>query len=203
MSRPGAGRRPMGRRLAAAGGVAGPVIFTVTWWRLGRRPAGPGRPAYSPLVDPISRLAAVGAQTRPAMTAGFLAYAAGVGACAGALRGRRPRVAACLAANAASMVGIAALPLDGPGGDRPHVVAATGAYASLALAPLLSGGLPPPSGGGRRLPRTAAGVGATTAALLLASQVHRPRRGLWQRLGLTLGQAWIVGAAVRSVAGGA
>ena len=51
------------RRLLAAGGVAGPAAFIGAWVAGGIRAKG-----YDPLVDPISRLAASGAATRPLMT---------------------------------------------------------------------------------------------------------------------------------------
>lgn len=177
-------------RWASAGGVAGPLVFAVTWWLVGRR----GRPGYSPLVQPISGLAAYRAPSRPAMTAGFAGYAAGVGALGLGLARSDPRVAGSLAINAASMVAVAALPLDAPYGDTAHVVAATVAYASLAVTPLLDART------GRRGPGAsgiAAGIG--TGALLVLSQAVPSHRGLLQRLGLSLGHTWIAGRALRAV----
>ena len=60
--------------MAAVGAIAGPVAFVTAWAALG---AGAG--GYDPARDAISRLAALGAPTRPAMTAGLLALAAGMG----------------------------------------------------------------------------------------------------------------------------
>lgn len=176
------------RRPAAAGGVAGPVAFAAAWWLVGRR-----KPGYSPVSQPVSRLAAHRSPTRAAMTAGFAGYAAGVGGLALALAPSDRRVAAGLAANAASMVAVASLPLDAPYGDTPHVVAATAAYVSLAATPLAAA-----VGRGRTF-RVDAAVGAATGALLVLSQAVPARRGLFQRLGLSLGHLWIAGQALREM----
>src|SRR5688572_24486554 len=107
-------------RWRAWAGVAGPVAFITAWASLGATRGG-----YAPVHDPISRLAEIGASTRPAMSLGFLAFAAGVGAYAPNLRGTYG-VGAQRAATvtAAASVGIAALPLGGVGGDHAHAVMA-------------------------------------------------------------------------------
>lgn len=69
------------RSLGAAGGVVGPVAFITAWAVLGST-----QPYYSPIADPISRLAAIDAPTSVAMTGGFLAFAAGALLCARGLR---------------------------------------------------------------------------------------------------------------------
>src|SRR5258708_7519274 len=83
-------RRP-GRRIAgraAVGGLIGPAAF-VGAWALG----GALKEGYSPTNDAISRLAAIGASTRPLMTSGFVCFGIAVPAYALALRRRlrRPR----------------------------------------------------------------------------------------------------------------
>lgn len=178
------------RGWAAAGGVAGPVAFAAAWWLVGRR-----KPGYSPVSQPVSRLAAHRSPTRAAMTVGFAGYAAGVGGLALALARSDRRVAAGLAANAASMVAVASLPLDAPYGDGPHVVAATVAYVSLAATPLVAAGA-----GKGRTSRADVAVGAATGALLVLSQAVPARRGLFQRLGLSLGHLWIARRALRETA---
>ena len=70
----------MTRWRSIAGAVA-PSVFITAWAVLGARTDG-----YSPVDDPISRLAAVGAPTRIPMTAALVAYAIGLGAYAGQLR---------------------------------------------------------------------------------------------------------------------
>ena len=178
-------------RRAAAGGVIGPAAFAFAWWAVGRR-----RPGYSPVTEPISRLAAHRSSARPAMTAGFAGYAAGVGAMAAGVAGSDPWTAAALAANSASMVAVAALPLDARYGDTPHVLAATGAYVSLAVTPVLA------ALAARRRPAPVhAAVAAGTGALLVLSQAVPSRRGLFQRMGLSLGHLWIVARAIGAMAG--
>ena len=177
------------RRLAQVGGVAGPAAFVAAWVSLGARATH-----YAPVEDPISRLAAVGAPTRPAMTAGMLAFAGGVAAFAVAERralGRAGALATGLAA--VGTAGVAALPLDASFGDRPHAVAAGVAYAALAAVPWLDA-----SATERRRSLSRA-VSTAIAATLLASVLAHDHHGLLQRTGLTMGDAWIVGGAVRAL----
>ncbi len=65
----------------AAGGLIGPVGF-VGAWIIG----GLIKPDYSPVEDAISRLAAIGASTRPLMTCGFVCFGVAVPTYAWALR---------------------------------------------------------------------------------------------------------------------
>ena len=165
------------RRLA---GVLGPVVFVSTWAVLGQR-RGDG---YSPVADPISRLAAVDAPDRLVMTAGMLALAAGIGAWSSTLPcsiGRRAAQATALAT-----VAIAVTPLGSSVGGVPHGVAAATAYATLAALPVAT-----------RRARSSTTVTSIVAALLLASIVSPSGHGLFQRAGLTLGHAWIVTRACR------
>ena len=182
---------PAARRPMAVGGVAGPAAFVAAWAFLGA-----GQPGYSPIDDPISRLAAIGAPTRAPMTAGLLAFGAGVAAYASALAAALPGGAALAAgATAAGAQGIAALPLAPGTGSVTHDVVAGLAYASLAATPLLAArGL---HVRGLRLPaRLSTAVGVASAAALAAGTVVPRGGGLLQRLGLTLGHAWIAASAV-------
>src|SRR5207302_10759594 len=112
----------------AVGGVVGPAIFVSAWVVLGTRRSG-----YSPMNDPISRLAAVGMSTRVAMTLGIVALAVGLVAYAHALHGRVPGAIAPVAAlSAAATLVVAIFPLGSALGDRPHAAAAAAAYATLA-----------------------------------------------------------------------
>jgi hypothetical protein len=175
-------------------GIAGPFAFITAWSTLGAT-----RAAYSPVHDPISRLAAVGASTRPAMTAGFLAFAAGVGIYASA-----PRDPAFTAASraglvtAAASVGIAALPLGGPGGDQLHAAAAGVAYAALAAVPLLAA-RPLAERGARRAAAASIATGVVIAGALAASVIVHRRTGFAQRLGLTVGDVWIIASAFQTL----
>lgn len=180
-----------GRRWWAIGGVVGPAAFVTAWAVLGT-----GRDGYSPVHDPISRLAAVDAPSRSTMTAGFLVFGLGVAAFAPALaRALDGRAALAATTTAAATVAVAALPLGGRGGDLPHAGAAFVAYAALAATPHLGGRALARQG--RRGLATASTVTAVIVAALLAISAVAPRFvGLTQRLGLTLGDAWIVTAAV-------
>jgi hypothetical membrane protein len=182
------------QRWCAVGGIIGPAAFIATWSVLGTR-----RAQYSPLHDPISRLAAVDAPTRWAMTAGFIAFSAGVGAYALAARRTLPGgVAAAAATTAGATLAVAALPLGGPGGDGPHAVAAAVAYASLAAAPLAVGRA---SRDAERASVRHASLGTALAvgAALAASALAPSYAGLLQRAGLTLGDVWIAATATRMV----
>ena len=182
-------------RWRALGGVAGPAIFIASWAVLGTN-----RPGYSPVDDQISRLAAVGASSRPAMTLGLAALGVGV------LVGARPlgvgfgrRVGWLAASTALATLGVAALPL-GSKIDGAHAAAAALSYGALAATPLVAAGML--AGQGRRVAAAASGaVGLASAAALLASVVVAERTGLWQRVGLSLGDGWLMAASVWLVAG--
>jgi hypothetical membrane protein len=183
------------RRLAW-GGIAGPVAFVSAWV------AGEAIKAhYSPTDDAISRLAAVGASTRPLMTAGFIAFGIGVPAYAAALRVAVPgRAWLAAAATGIATVGVAAFPLDAsPTGDTVHAAFAAAAYAALAATPLLAA-RPLAAGGRRGAARLSVGAGSVSA-VLLAATLAGPVHGLLQRAGLTLGHAWLAVAAAWILAG--
>ena len=129
------GSASQARRLDVWGGIIGPTALVGAWAALGTRLDG-----YSPVHDPISRLAANGASTQTAMTIGFLAYAGGVLPFARALKRELPDSAAAVAAAVSALGGlaIAATPLDSPLGGTPHALAAGITYVSLATTPLLA-----------------------------------------------------------------
>lgn len=177
-------------RLQSLAGIAGPVAFIAAWSILGLRRAG-----YSPVHDPISRLAAVDAPMRAVMTAGFLAFGAGVGLYAPQLRRVAGGSAVAAAVTAAATVGIAATPLGGSLGDGPHAVAAGIAYTALAATPLLAVRKLHATGH-PALSATSAATGLAIGALLAASAILPQGTGLAQRAGLTLGDAWIIASAI-------
>lgn len=187
----------MRTRAAAIGGVGGPVAFVAAWALLGASAEG-----YAPSRDPISRLAALGAPTRVGMTSGFVAFALGLAVYALAARDSlSSRVGALAVANAACTLGVAALPLEGVGGGAPHALAAGAGYLTLAAMPAAAAR--PLSDSGRR--RAAAVSRAVSGAALMAlalSVIARSRTGLFQRAGLTVGDAWIVASAVWMLRGG-
>jgi hypothetical protein len=183
------------RSVAAWGGIAGPAAFITAWAVLGAATDG-----YDPVHDPISRLAATDADTRTAMTAGFLVFSSGVAAYAGPLRRTfgGPTAAAALT-TAAATAAVAALPLEGPGGGVPHAAAAGLAYAALAAVPLLGGLALRTRDDRSSTSRWAAwsfAAAAVTGTSLAASAFAPTHHGLLQRIGLTVGDAWLIASAL-------
>jgi hypothetical membrane protein len=145
---------------------------------------------YSPVHEAISDLAAVGAPTRVAMTAGFVVFGVGLIAFGFALRTAldgRAWIAAV--ATGACTTGVAATPLGGWSGDRVHAIFAGLGYITIVALPLLAS--IPFASSGRRGWALASRVTGVTAAFCLAATTLGPAHGLWQRLGLTVGDAWI------------
>ncbi|MGH9188846.1 MAG: DUF998 domain-containing protein [Acidimicrobiales bacterium] len=181
-------------RTLAVGGVVGPAAFVSAWSLLGT-----GQPGYFPTRDAISRLAAVGAPTRPLMTAGFVALGIGAPLYGLALRSARPGPAWVAAVGTGlSTLGAAAFPL-GSGShvvDTLHGLFAGAGYLSLAALPLLAAG--GAGGSGRALVASRA-TGALAAASLAASLLG-PDPGLFQRIGLTLGHLWMAVSAAEILA---
>lgn len=158
------------------------MAFVSAWAVLGTR-----LPGYDPAEDAVSRLAAVGAPDRWWMTAGFVAFGIGVPLFGLALREVDDSPAWITAtATGVATLGVAAFPLDGWAGDTAHNVAAGLGYLTLAATPLLAR----PS----RSVLISRVVGAASLACLALTAVV-DRSGLLQRIGLTLGDAWIVIAA--------
>jgi len=177
-------------RRAALGGVIGPVAFIGAWVACAAATAH-----YSSIHDAISDLARVGAPTRVGMTAGFVVFGIGVIAFGFALRATLPGPAWIAAvATATCTLGVAATPLGGWSGDGAHAACAGAGYVTLVALPLLAAS---PLGRAGRVAaaRSSIGIGAV-AGLCLAASALGPAHGLWQRLGLTAGDVWIVTAAV-------
>ena len=175
--------------------MLGPAAFVGAWAVLGTRV-----PGYDPTQDAISRLAAEGAPDAEWMTAGFVAFGIGVPLFGLALRGRLegPAWATAVATGLATL-GVAAFPLDGWAGDTPHDIAAAIGYVTLAATPLLAAG--PLARLGHRRAALASRIVGTASLVSLALTTVDERSGLFQRLGLTLGDAWLVVAAVGLLAG--
>ena len=184
------GGRRRGRRLAAVGGIVGPVVFVAAWAVLGRR-----APDYSAVDDAISRLAATGAEDRAAMTAGMVAFGVGVPVYGLALRSalRGPAWAFATASGLATL-GVAAFPLGSPSRDATHGVFAGLAYATLAATPLAAAA-PLARAGEHHWARWSLAVGVLSA-VSLAATVLGPASGLLQRTGLTVADGWIVASSI-------
>lgn len=150
--------------------------------------------------DAISDLGAIHASTRAAMTTGFIVFGVAVAAFGLALRvaGLRPAGNATIA-TALFTLAVAAVPLGGPTRDVVHGTFASLGYITLAAAPLLAARAFATAGrpGWARYSRV---TGAVAAACLAASALG-PVHGLFQRSGLTVGDAWLVAIASQLVLG--
>lgn len=186
--------RSHSRKAGALCGIGAPVSFVTAWVVGGLR-----ADAYDPLTDAISQLARVGAPTRPLMTAGFLGFAALAPFWAPVLAKAldEPALRASVAAAAVGTLGVAALPLGSSFGDAPHALAAGVSYLGMASSPLL-GGRALDRSGHRTAALASYAVGGVSAASLLASLAGRYDGG-FQRLGLTVVDAWFVVLAVREL----
>ncbi len=182
------------RRLGALAGIGAPASFIGGWLI-----AGAHADRYSPVRDHISDLAAVGAPTRPLMTAGFIGFGvlAPIWARTLARAVDEPRLRTSVTAAGLGTLAVAALPLGASWGDTPHAVAAGVSYVAMASSPLL---------GGRALtgrPALASyATGVASAALLLGSTLGRYDglyAGLLQRAGLGVVDVWFIAMAVREL----
>ena len=172
--------------VAALAGVVGPAAFITAWAVLGA-----GASNYSAGRDPISRLAASGASTRGAMTAGLVALGTGLVFSAIVLRDELPGPAWAFAAGTgASALGVAAAPLGSPLSDDVHGVVATLGYATLAATPVAAS-MAMARQGRSHWARASMVAGAVCGLCLLASAAV-PARGLFQRVGLTSGHLWVM-----------
>ena len=189
--RPGAGAR-----WCALGGILGPFAF-VAAWSIG----GLAASHYSAIHDAISKLAEVGAPTRPWMTAGFVAFGIGLPLYAVALRASLPgRSWMTAAATGLATLGVAAAPLGrSHSGDVVHGIFAGVGYVTLAFTPLLAAA--PLRRAGRSTAANLAIAAGIVAAISLAATTVSDANGLFQRLGLTIGDAWIVATAAALLRG--
>ncbi len=181
-------------RTAALCGVAGPVAFVGGWVVDGLR-----TPGYDPVRDAISQLAREGAPTRPSMTACFVVFGLLVPLWAPALARvlDAPALRPTVTVAGLATLAVALLPLSREAGgtqDLLHAVAAGTGYVAMALTPLVA------AAGLRRQGRRSAAavsvlVGAVSAGALAATLVAEAG-GLWQRVGLTVVDAWHVAVAL-------
>lgn len=177
----------------AAGAIVGPATFIGAWVA-----GGLSTPGYSAITNPISELAAVGAGTAPLMNAGFAVYGAGVPLAAWAMRRVIGTPAAtALMINGLLTFGVMAAPLDRSDViDQIHAAFAGSAYVALATGILLASRNLRPNW----LRNTSIAVGATTALALVAS-VTTETPGLFQRIGLTTADTWLIGMGIAIVTG--
>jgi hypothetical protein len=156
---------------------------------------------YSSIDDAISRLAAVDADTRWLMTAGFVTFGVALPVYAAALRCTVTGLAwVTAAATGLATLAVAATPLDHSAAvDRLHGLFATVGYVTLAATPLLAA-RPLAGLGHRRLARLGVGAGITSVTALALTPTSLPT-GLFQRIGLTAGDVWIMATAIAMATG--
>jgi hypothetical membrane protein len=183
---------------SAWGGILGPAAF-ISAWLVGGAEHGGG---YSPVDDAISRLAAIGASTRPLMTAGFVSFGVAVPVYAMALKDALPGPAWKTAvATGVATLAVAAFPLDKSSTfDQVHAAVAALGYVTLAATPLLAA-RPLAAAGHRRASYLSVAVGVGSG-LCLVGTLGGPAHGLLQRVGLTLGDAWLISSGAWMLSGG-
>ena len=168
----------------------GPAAFIGAWAIAGSVTVG-----YSAINDAISDLAAVHAPTQLAMTAGFVVDGFGLIAFGIALRDAvEGRAWMAAVATGAFTLGVAATPLGGWAGNAVHATFAGLGYTALVALPLLAAF--PLARRGRVSWAHVSRLVATVSAICLLASTAGPLHGLFQRLGLTIGDAWIVAAAL-------
>jgi hypothetical membrane protein len=179
------------KRLLAAAGIFGPSFFIADWAVLGTRAKN-----YSPMRDAISELAHMHAPTRPAMTAGFLVFGVALPTYAIALRDALPgRAWQFAVANGVATLGVAAFALGTPTSGKIHGAFAALAYASLAAVPVTAS-LALRDRRPAWLARASMVTGVACGVALLASVVGPTHvHGLLQRVGLTIGDLWLIASA--------
>jgi hypothetical membrane protein len=189
--RPGAAAR-----WYALGGIVGPIAFVAAW-----SSGGLAASHYSPIDDAISHLAEVGAPTRTLMTAGFVVFGIGLLIYAVALRvALRGSSWVTAAATGLATLGVAAAPLGrSTSGDTVHGIFAGAGYVTLALTPLLAAG--PLRRAGRPARANLSLATAALAGISLLATTATEANGLFQRLGLTIVDVWIVATAVELLRG--
>jgi hypothetical protein len=182
------------------GGVVGPVGFIGAWVIGSAATSAP----YSLVDDAISQLAAVSSDTRWLMTAGFVTFGLSLPAFGWALRATLPgRAWIAASATGLATLAVAATPLGRSElVDRLHGLFAVTGYATLAATPLLAA--PTLLAMGHRRLAVSGVAAGTTSTIALALTASGLPTGLFQRLGLTVTDAWIIAAALvmrRSLSG--
>lgn len=179
------------KQFLAWSGAVGPAAF-IGAWAIG---GAISSRSYSPIEDTISQLAAVGAPTRSLMTAGMVTFGIALPTFAVALHGALPgRAWIAAAATGITTLGVAATPLDRSElSDNLHLVFAGAGYVTLAAVPLLARTALIAEG----YHRLAAFGTAMTAvsAVALPTSLAVSQSGLFQRIGLTAGDLFLIASA--------
>ncbi len=179
-------------RTAALGGVIGPAGFIGAWVIGAAATSAP----YSSIDDAISQLASVSSDTRWLMTAGFVTFGMALPVYAWALRSSVPgRAWITATATGLATLAVAAAPLDRSDTvDQLHGIFAGIGYLTLAATPILAAA-PLLAMGHRRLAQSGIAAGLASAIALALTTTGLPT-GLFQRVGLTVSDAWIIATAL-------
>jgi hypothetical membrane protein len=158
--------------------------------------AGTRTNGYSPVHDAISLLAATDAPTRWWMTAGFVCFGVCVPIFSLVLRRALPgRAWLAAAVSGVATLGVAGFPLHvSVTFDRLHGTFAAIGYVALASVPFLAARTLR-NQGQRRAARASLIVSMASVACLAATPVA-DANGLFQRVGLTVVDAWLCATAV-------
>jgi hypothetical protein len=171
-------------RAARIGVVAGVSVFVVAWIALGSR-----LDDYSPASEMISQIARIDRSTHLAMTVAFATFGVTMCAFALALRSSNSRSWTAALVHGVSVIGVALTPLGTTQGDHFHNVCAGVAYVSLATLPWLFVRRDVTTNLWRLARGTSIAIGTS---LVLSVFGPASTAGLFQRLGLTIGDAWII-----------
>ncbi len=177
-------------RLGALCGILGPAAFVGAWLVGGAVTNG-----YDPTRKAISQLASEGAPTQPVMTAGLVVFGLLIPVWAFALARvlDEPRLRISVTVAGLATIAVALFPLSRETGqpqDVAHAVSAGVGYVAMAVSPLLGAFALRRRGLGRAAALSAV-VGIVSACALVAS-VTTDYGGGFQRLGLTVVDAWYV-----------
>jgi len=184
-------------RWLAAGAIWGPGLLIIAWVVGGLMVDG-----YSPVEDHISDLAAVDAPSRVVMNIGFAAFGVGVGTSAWPLRRFIGKPAAlALGINAALVLGVILTPAGRSSAtDVLHGGLAIFSYLSLTMVTPLAAW----TFRRRGLTNWAIAslvVGLITAFCLWVSLLDTTSSGLFQRIGLTTTDLWLMVLGIAFVTG--
>ncbi len=181
--------------MAAPAGIIGPAAFIAAWVVAGARTGG-----YSAVDQAISRLAASGAPTRTLMTLGFVCFGIAMPVYGLVLRrhlGGRSWMAATTSGVATLGVALFALGTSSAIDGLHNTMAALG-YLALVATPLLAAR--PLADAGHRRAAAASLVAAGMAGVCLIATLVGPAHGLFQRVGLTIVDAWLMTSTLAIIA---
>ncbi len=178
------------KQWAALFSMAGTTTFIAGWIILGFQLHN-----YSPRTEPISELARVGNGTHIAMTLIFIFFSISSIVYSSVLREYTKKGAIAIFFHGIGGLGAAAFPLGKYSSDVTHEFFAAMVYISIAIFPLFTT-FPDGIFNDRRKRRLSIGVYIVISVALIISTFGPPATfGLLQRVGLTLGDLWLLWSA--------